>query len=148
MGPTWGPSEADRTQVGPMLAPWTLLSGTRYKSSRAFLVNLLSDGCFKTPFVISQHWFLGNGLGPSGLKSLPALMLTQSSVTIYNVTLYDDFRQHEWLSNSLLKLTPHLPITGPSVCACVCVCNSPVTGGFPRSEWAHVVVYVRFWHFQ
>ena len=23
----WGPSEADRTQVGPMLAPWTLLSG-------------------------------------------------------------------------------------------------------------------------
>ena len=23
---TWGPSGADRTQVGPMLAPWTLLS--------------------------------------------------------------------------------------------------------------------------
>ena len=28
MGPIWGPSGADRTQVGPMLAPWTLLSGT------------------------------------------------------------------------------------------------------------------------
>ena len=28
MGPTWGPSGADRTQVGPMLAIWTLLSGT------------------------------------------------------------------------------------------------------------------------
>ena len=27
MGPTWGPSAADRTQVGPMLSPWTLLSG-------------------------------------------------------------------------------------------------------------------------
>ena len=27
MGPTWGPSGADRTQVDPMLAPWTLLSG-------------------------------------------------------------------------------------------------------------------------
>ena len=26
-GPTWGPSGADRTQEGPMLAPWTLLSG-------------------------------------------------------------------------------------------------------------------------
>ena len=25
-GPTWGPSGADRTQVGPMLTPWTLLS--------------------------------------------------------------------------------------------------------------------------
>ena len=27
MGPTWGPSGADRTQVGPMLTPWALLSG-------------------------------------------------------------------------------------------------------------------------
>ena len=27
MGSTWGPSGAGRTQVGPMLAPWTLLSG-------------------------------------------------------------------------------------------------------------------------
>ena len=27
MGPTWGPSRADRNQVGNMLAPWTLLSG-------------------------------------------------------------------------------------------------------------------------
>ena len=27
MGSTWGPSGADRTQVGPMLVPWTLLSG-------------------------------------------------------------------------------------------------------------------------
>ena len=27
MGPTWGPSGAERTQVGPMLAPWTLFSG-------------------------------------------------------------------------------------------------------------------------
>ena len=27
MGPTWGPSGADRTQVGPTLAPCTLLSG-------------------------------------------------------------------------------------------------------------------------
>ena len=32
MGPTLGPSGADRTQVGPMLAPWTLLSGTLLNS--------------------------------------------------------------------------------------------------------------------
>ena len=28
MGKTWGPSGAGRPQVGPMLVPWTLLSGT------------------------------------------------------------------------------------------------------------------------
>ena len=27
MGPTWGSPRADRTKVGPMLAPWTFLSG-------------------------------------------------------------------------------------------------------------------------
>ena len=32
MGPTWGPSGAYRTQVGPMLTPWTLLSGVPCKS--------------------------------------------------------------------------------------------------------------------
>ena len=31
MGPTWGPSGADSPQVGPMLAPWTLLSGELHK---------------------------------------------------------------------------------------------------------------------
>ena len=28
MGPTWGPPGSFRPQVGPMLAPWTLLSGS------------------------------------------------------------------------------------------------------------------------
>ena len=31
MGPTWGPSGADRTQVGHMLAPWILLSGKHFR---------------------------------------------------------------------------------------------------------------------
>ena len=30
MGPTWGPSGADWTQVGPMLAPWNLLYGVSF----------------------------------------------------------------------------------------------------------------------
>ena len=38
MGPTWGPSEADRAQVGPMLAPWTLLSGMLPLMSSLFQV--------------------------------------------------------------------------------------------------------------
>ena len=32
--PTWGPSGANRTQVGPMLAPWTLLSGDLLQHGR------------------------------------------------------------------------------------------------------------------
>ena len=33
MVPRWGPAGADRTQVGPMLVPWTLLSGLSYISN-------------------------------------------------------------------------------------------------------------------
>ena len=42
MGPTWGPSGADRTQVGPMLAPWTLLSGIL-----RLVANALCIVCFR-----------------------------------------------------------------------------------------------------
>ena len=37
MGPTWGPSGADRTQVDPMLAPWTLLSGQNWRFATAII---------------------------------------------------------------------------------------------------------------
>ena len=30
MGPTWGPPGSCRPQIGPMLTPWTLLSGTAW----------------------------------------------------------------------------------------------------------------------
>ena len=41
MGPTWGPSGADRTQVVPILAPWTLLSGIRSKTPCMFYAHCI-----------------------------------------------------------------------------------------------------------
>ena len=52
MGPTWGPSGADRTQMGPMLAPWTLLCG--YLSVQWW--NVFLSG--KLPFVYDIIIFL------------------------------------------------------------------------------------------
>ena len=51
MGPTWwGQSGADRTQVGPMLAPWTLLSGNIWKTKAGIelrpVQKLVSIGAF------------------------------------------------------------------------------------------------------
>ena len=34
MGPTWGPPGSCRPQMGPMLAPWTLLSGYLFSPSK------------------------------------------------------------------------------------------------------------------
>ena len=39
MGPTWGPPGANRTQVGPMLAPWTLQYGYAFIVSWVPLFN-------------------------------------------------------------------------------------------------------------
>ena len=33
MGPTWGPPGSCRPQMGPILAPWTLLLGMGYKAA-------------------------------------------------------------------------------------------------------------------
>ena len=46
MGPTWGPSGADRTQVGPMLAIWTLLSG--YLWQHSMLPATISQSVYNT----------------------------------------------------------------------------------------------------
>ena len=63
MGPTWGPHGADRTQVGPMLAPWTLLSGWCNQPYHYHQRNV--NGSFKN----TSHWninekrnFIGNYL--------------------------------------------------------------------------------------
>ena len=68
MVPTWGPSGADRTQVGPMLAPWTLLSGTAKRKPLAWLLgciiyniskvgNLLQDDVTKhVCFDFNRRW--------------------------------------------------------------------------------------------
>ena len=43
MGPTWDPSGADRTQVAPMLAPWTLLSGyATHKNNKLSLLTQIT----------------------------------------------------------------------------------------------------------
>ena len=52
MGPIWGPAGADRTQVGPMLAPWTLLSGSLH-----IIVSLWGES--------KRHWSIPLAKGQS-----------------------------------------------------------------------------------
>ena len=47
MGPTWDPSGADRTQAGPMLAPWILPSRNSLQNSR---VEFPSSSEFRRPW--------------------------------------------------------------------------------------------------
>ena len=54
MGPTWGPPGSFRPQMGPMMAPWTLLSGLLNISCRRWIIfSLLTCMQYRGPCVFS-----------------------------------------------------------------------------------------------
>ena len=71
MGPAWGPSGADRTQVGPMLAPWTLLSGKWTES--CFVENY--SACYSIRWCRKNLWNMTSSAYVSiwGTDSTPPL---------------------------------------------------------------------------
>ena len=59
MGPTWGTSGAGRTQVDPMLAPWTLVSGEAETKWLLFCIWTFSNSfsCMKSAVLwFKCHW--------------------------------------------------------------------------------------------
>ena len=76
MGPTWGPAGADRTQVGPMVAAWILLSG--------ILVINVPD------FIIVHHWQWNNLDGYGQMDHVKVNTYLWLSVTIENIWVHFD----------------------------------------------------------
>ena len=63
MGPTWDPRGSCRPQMGPMLAPWTLLSGPTYHPGSKEIPTPRSGGRgFEKEWVLDGH-VVGNSVG-------------------------------------------------------------------------------------
>ena len=79
MGPSWGPSGADRSQVGPMLAPGILLSGYCTKDScyNQYEMNLNKTVCIFYRICCNCNW----------LKMLQQPI----SLSVFNVPFQLDF---------------------------------------------------------
>ena len=93
MGPTWGPPGDDRTQVGPMLAPWTLLSGqTNYWYWKKWF---MATTCFcMTPtYCHFSYWI------PQGYLSAWQMLIyyRTSRITINKQGWNAQVRQISWL---------------------------------------------------
>ena len=62
VGPTWGPSGSCRPQVGPMLAPWTLLSGkpltNHYWLAHHLILRFISWGELSSCLWRLEEWCL------------------------------------------------------------------------------------------
>ena len=87
MGPTWGPPGDDRTQVGPMMAPWTLLSGEQRSSFVAL--------CF-------NHMMQQDTLNHYGDVLMGAIMSQITRLTIVYSTVYSDEDQRKHHSSASL----------------------------------------------
>ena len=112
MGPTWGPSGADRTKVGPMFAPWTLLSGIAYPS--------------ELWVVYWDHLRIGFSISCIAQKITSVVLTTCVLLFSYpGWRLYDDAKTR--------KSFPHY---GP-----FCDGNPLVTGGFPSHRSSDVEIW-------
>ena len=112
MGPTWGPTGTDKTQVGPVLAPWTLLSG---------LLHLTRN-----------HWY-----DYSAMPQTELISVTKRDNCCFTATPNDrrdiwNYRSTECLFNSLFRLTTKKHQRSASLS--LCQGNPPVTGGFPAQR--------------
>ena len=70
MGPTWGPSGAERTQLGHMLAPWTFLSGVNLSQGISPMRRLSQLGDGSTLWVESSLLWMLTDL-TAGCKDYP-----------------------------------------------------------------------------
>ena len=77
MGPTWGPLGADRTQVGPMWAPWTLLSRVTISAFESYHIIVIESqiGGFPSQKV-RKNIYSSNGFVHGGTRRIPETMST------------------------------------------------------------------------
>ena len=87
MGPTWGPPGDDRTQVGPMLAPWTVLLGVSIPVQVSLAVYRHAQFNILSPVAISAIFCPAESPGGAGGMSYTAargilLQLTRLSPAV------------------------------------------------------------------
>ena len=82
MGPTWGPPGSCRPQIGPMLAPWTLLSGylsLMAQHHRAFMGRTCLQPSFPG-WELLPGVILLTSLWPHSGRATPSWVLSMPSV--------------------------------------------------------------------
>ena len=96
MGPTWGPPGSCRPQMGPMLAPWTVLSWWVKLCCCRFIVGILLNFCvslfYHTSLFVHDLWTQSSFKGPC---HLPVTCIISS------FKHYNDFTLASWHLKSL-----------------------------------------------
>ena len=132
MRPTWGPPGADRSQVGPVLAPWTLLSGviTNVFGSLLMIRNItaMKRNCRQVDTKFDITWILTISVATRD-EHVVSMTMFQYETTML---LY-------WLSSCFHAAWICIPwwrhqMDTYSALLAICAGNSPATGEFPSQR--------------
>ena len=99
MGPIWGPHETFRSQMDPMLAPWTLLSGYTY------LISLSAS--IRAEFVShinTSSWYPTISFASIGEIKLRRLITNGLSCTLRHHIINSNSNNNDWKYTHRLKL--------------------------------------------
>ena len=100
IGPTWGPPGSCRPQMGPMLAPWTLLSGSSLN-----LTSELSPGVyFNHPRSRDWHWYFLMCFIPTEADCIAFLLFHCLYIT--NVSFFNVLNQFEYINTKSSQKLP------------------------------------------
>ena len=112
MGPTWGPSGADRTQVGPMLDPWTLLPGISFNSSMKYVE-------YRSNFEFTIHSMSEQSMGHivwARWKNVDRIK-RPSSIMTTGISPWANEYNHYWCVHHVLNESSHSVHNGVDVWA-------------------------------
>ena len=124
MGPTWGPPGSRRPQMGPMLSPWTLLSGRilllldiyQYFSPVLIYSDIQHYICVRHNTLL-QCWKLGIIFtGPTGNSPWSFTVTVRCSYVIYPIYHYDNVimgASHSSESLAFVRGIQRVPVNSP-----------------------------------
>ena len=152
MGPTWGPHGSCRPQIGPMLAPWTLLSG--------LWTHLIGRVYIKIEAVLILKQFLCVLVEDSHLRTDPACVGGVQDTCPGNGGTWRLWRNiirmtsqwtHWCLNSPASRLFTH-PFVEAHIKENIkaprhwlCEGNSPVTGEFPSQKVSNAEIVSIWW---
>ena len=97
LGPTWGPSGTNRSQVGPMLAPWTLLSGMLVRIVQLALTSKTVIWSDMTGLLIAQTYW-DKHLSQNSISRVLCYAENTSHIVswLWNLWLWNYYKQLSW----------------------------------------------------
>ena len=101
MGPTWGPPGADRTQVGPMEAMWTLLSWPFFMVNTVAKVWLVDKYIFLRISLLVPSFIFLNHAESVGLMVSLCYYLFPCQVSVSHVCCFEATLAVRSLKNSI-----------------------------------------------